>query len=113
MLTIDKLKEFGVDINSGLQRCVNNETLFLRLVSMVPDNESFNKLYEAVDNKDFDAAFSAAHSLKGILSNLSINPLLEPVLKITELLRNKTDYDYSSYLKEIEEKRKVLEEMCK
>lgn len=113
MPTIEKLKKFGVDVESGLKRCVNNEALFLRLVAMVPGNDSFNKLYVALENKNFDEAFTAAHSLKGILSNLSIDNLLEPVLKITELLRNKTDCDYSKYLKEIEEKRKALEELCK
>lgn len=113
MLTISRLKEYGVDTESGLKRCVNNEALFLRLVGMVPNNDSFNKLYVALENKNFDEAFTAAHSLKGILANLSINNILKPVQEITELLRSKTDCDYSMYLKDIEEKRKVLEELCK
>ena len=113
MLTIEKLKEFGVDVESGLKRCVNNEALFLRLVAMVPGNDSFSKLYTSIENKDFDEAFKAAHSLKGILSNLSINNMLKPVQDITELLRGKTDCDYSLYLKDIEGMRKTLEEMSK
>ena len=113
MLTIEKLKEFGVDVESGLKRCVNNEALFLRLVAMVPGNDSFNKLYTSIENKSFDEAFTAAHSLKGILSNLSINNMLKPVQEITELLRSKTDCDYSMYLVEIEKMRKKLEELCK
>ena len=113
MLTIEKLKEFGVDVESGLKRCVNNEALFLRLVAMVPGNDNFNKLYTSIENKNFDEAFVAAHSLKGILANLSINNILKPVQEITELLRSKTDCDYSKYLSEIEEMRKTLEELCK
>ena len=75
---------------------------------MVPSNESFNKLHSSIKNEDLDSAFEAAHALKGILSNLSITPLLEPILKITELLRNRTHCDYSLYLTEIEEKRQKL-----
>ena len=112
MLTIIKLKEFGVDVESGLKRCVNNEALFLRLTSMVPNNDSFNKLYEAIKNNDLDNAFLAAHALKGILSNLSITPLIELVNNITELLRNKTQMDYSPLVEEIEKKRKELELLC-
>ncbi|MCQ2563083.1 MAG: Hpt domain-containing protein [Mogibacterium sp.] len=33
-------------------------------------------------------AFEAAHALKGTLSNLSITPLLEPVVEMTERFRN-------------------------
>ena len=112
MLTIEKLKEFGADVNDGLQRCVNNESLYLRLVSMVPNNDSFKKLYLSIENNDLDEAFRAAHSIKGITSNLSITPLLKPVCEITELLRNKTQCDFTSYLDEIESKRKQLEELC-
>lgn len=112
MITIEKLIEFGADTKSGLERCVNNEALYLRLVNMVPGNPSFDKLDEAIRNKDLDAAFSNAHSLKGILANLSITSLLNPVLEITEALREKKDIDYSSLVKEILEKRNKLKELC-
>ena len=112
MLSIDTLKKYGADTNSGLGRCVNNEGLYLRLVKMVPSNSAFNSLYESIKNKNFDAAFNASHALKGILANLSINPILDPVNEITELLRNRQDIDYSKYLELIENKRKELEILC-
>ena len=112
MLTIEKLKEYGADTASGLSRCVNNEALYLRLTNMVPTNSAFKSLYDSINANNLDEAFSAAHALKGILLNLSITPLSEPVSTICELLRNKTEYDYSSYISLIEEKRKELEELC-
>lgn len=113
MLTIEKLNAFGADTKTGLTRCVNNEALYLRLVGMVPTNNGFNSLYEAIKNNDLDGAFSAAHGLKGILANLALSPLSDPVVILTDFLRMKKDVDYSPYLKEIEEKRKELEELCK
>ena len=112
MITISKLREYGADVNSGLARCVNNEALYLRLVAMVPNNDSFKKLYDAINNNDLDSAFLAAHSLKGISANLSINPIVDPVVEITELLRTKTAMDYSGLVSRIEEARKKLEELC-
>ena len=43
-------------------------------------------------------AFEAAHSLKGVLANLAITPLLEPIKEITELLRAETQMDYSELM---------------
>ncbi|MBO4666550.1 MAG: Hpt domain-containing protein [Bacilli bacterium] len=112
MLTIDKLKEYGADVQSGLQRCVNNESLYLRLVGMVPNNASFKELYTKIESNDLEGAFSAAHSLKGITANLSLTPLVVLVNEITELLRNKTQMDYSKLINDIEEKRSLLEKLC-
>ena len=36
MLTIDSLKKFGVDTDTGLARCMGNEALYLRLAASVP-----------------------------------------------------------------------------
>ena len=32
MLTVEKLKEYGADTGEGLNRCMNNEAFYLRLV---------------------------------------------------------------------------------
>ncbi len=111
MLTIEKLNEFGANTKDGITRCANNEALYLRLVNTIPSNPSFNSLYESIKNNNLDEAFQYAHGLKGILSNLSLNPILSPVIEITEHLRNKEMMDYSNYLSIIEEKRKELEEL--
>jgi hypothetical protein len=57
---------------------------------------------------DLQAAFEAAHSLKGVLGNLALTPLLDPVKEITELLRSKTEMDYSELLATIAQERDRL-----
>ena len=113
MLTIDELKKYGADTATGLMRCVNKESLYLRLVKTVPSHAHFNELYLAIESHDFEKGFQAAHGLKGVTMNLALPPLSEPIEKITELLRAKQDVDYSALLKQIEDARRALEEICK
>ena len=54
MITIDALKQWGADTQEGLQRCMNNEALYLRLINMFFDKNSFGELKEAVTNNDLD-----------------------------------------------------------
>lgn len=101
MLTIDKLKSFGADVNEGLTRCMNNESFYLMLIGKALDDKRLELLNEQVAAKDLDGAFESAHALKGMYANLSLTPLSKPVIEITELLRSRTDTDYSVLLKEI------------
>ena len=108
MLTIDALKQLGCNTDDGLTRCMGNEAFYFKLIGRVVDDKNFQALEDAVAAKNLDAAFDAAHSLKGVLGNLALTPVYEPVYEITELLRERKDIDYSEYLKTISEKRGEL-----
>lgn len=94
MLTIEKLKELGVDVDKGISRCGNNEALYLRLVKICIQEISADALHTALQDKDLDRAFDIAHKWKGGVSNLALHPILAPVCELTELLRNKAPGDY-------------------
>ena len=87
MLTIDYLREFGADIQEGMERCMNDEAFYLELVDMVLDDESFEELSSAVKADDKKAAFSAAHALKGLTANVALTPLATVITEMTDLLR--------------------------
>ena len=36
-----------------------------------------------------------AHALKGVIGNLALTPVYEPIAEMTELLRARTDMDYA------------------
>lgn len=108
MLTVEGLKAWGADTAQGISRCMGNEGFYLGFVPRVLADENFDKLAAAIGEHDLDAAFAAAHSLKGTLGNLSLTPLYEPVCEMTELLRARTDTDYAPYLKTIAEKKEEL-----
>ncbi len=104
-MTLDDLTSYGANVHEGLTRCMNNEGFYLSLVESIKDEEGFDKLSDAIAANDLGAAFDIAHSLKGILANLALTPLYEPVYEITELLRSKEAADYPALVEDILRKR--------
>lgn len=113
MLTIDKLLRFGTKVDEGLARCLNNEAFYFRMIGMAVEDAAFEKLEQALHEGDLDAAFTAAHALKGVLGNLSLEPLYRPAAELTELLRNKSPGDYDALLKTILDGRDALRTMIR
>ena len=111
MLTIDSLKAFGANTDDALARCMGNESFYFKLIGKVLEDRNFDVLEKAIISKDYDTAFEAAHSLKGVLGNLSLTPIYDPVNELTELLREKRDLDYTPYLKTITEKKEDLSKL--
>ena len=101
MLTIDNLKELGADVATGIARCVNDEGFYLKMVNMSLQDSNFDKLKAASEGGDLDAAFESAHALKGILGNVSLTNLYEPIAEMTEELRARKEIDYSGYIETI------------
>ena len=87
MLTVDKLRAYGAQVDAGLERCMKNEAFYLRLVQMELNDPNFAGLDAALAAGDAKAAFEAAHALKGAVGNLALTPIFEPVSELTELLR--------------------------
>ena len=100
MLTIEKLREYGADVDEGLARCMNMEDFYIGLVGKALADNRLPMLEKQIGDGDLDAAFETAHALKGMYANLSLSPLTKPVSEITELLRSRTDTDYSSLMTE-------------
>ena len=103
MITLETLKEYGADTDEALARCMNNEGFYLMLVGKSLNDANYEKLKEMIKAKNFDEAFSAAHALKGVVTNLSLTPLAEPIIEITEGLRAGEDRDYSDALAKMDE----------
>ena len=101
LITIEKLEQWGADTKNGLARCLNNEDFYLKMVDMALNGDGFEKLGAALEKKDLKAAFEAAHALKGVMANLALTPLQEPVSQMTELLRAGTDMDYTPLYEEV------------
>ena len=90
MLTIEKLRAWGADVDEAMERCLNNEAFYLRLVDKALQDPNFDRLKDAVGAGNLDKGFEAAHALKGVMANLALTPILIRVQEITELLRNRT-----------------------
>ena len=108
MITLDKLNQFGANTKEGLDRCMNNEAFYLRLVDKAINDDSFIKLKDELENKNYDEAFKIAHSLKGVLGNLSLTPLYDLAVEITENLRKVAEIDYFELINKLLNKREEL-----
>ena len=108
MLTIEKLAEFGVDTKEGLTRCMNNEGFYFKMIDLGLSNEYFETLGKALEENKLDEAFEAAHALKGVIGNLALAPIYNPLAEMTELLRAKKEADYVTIYRPIKEMRDKL-----
>ncbi|HIQ71308.1 MAG TPA: Hpt domain-containing protein [Candidatus Onthenecus intestinigallinarum] len=82
-----RLLQVGVDIDGGLERFMDNEALFLKCLRRFPTDTSFQQLEEALSAGDLQAAFVAAHTLKGVSGNLSLDAVFQASLPVVEALR--------------------------
>ena len=108
MLTLEKMRDLGIDPADGLTRCMNNEVFFFKMISMAVANDYFDTLGPALEKNDLESAFEAAHALKGVIGNLALKPIYEPLAEMTELLRAKKQADYISMYRPIKEIRDQL-----
>ena len=108
MLTIQALQDLGVNTKDGMARCLNNEQFYFRMLTTALGDDSCEKLAAAIEANDLDKAFELAHALKGVMGNLALTPIYDPVNEMLELLRSRTQMDYSPYIKTILEKKQAL-----
>ena len=68
-----------------------SEALVKKFVGKFLADQSFQQLESSLNAEDYDEAFRAAHTLKGVAQNLSFTKLYHSSHEITEALRTK-DY---------------------
>lgn len=71
-----------------VKKHLQRDTLIQRLVMKFPADKSFEKLKEALEDKAYEDAFRASHTLKGVSLNLSFANLSKSATELTESLRN-------------------------
>ena len=95
------LQEFYAQIDGSYADTVRrlcSESFVLRFVKKYPANPSFDELCEAVDRSDWESAFRAAHTLKGVALNHGFDPLCAAPAPQTEAMRGAKPLDVFSLL---------------
>ena len=111
MLTIEGLKDYGADVDEGLKRCVNNQAFYLKMVEKAAGDPTFERLLATIKAGQLEEAFEAAHALKGVYGNLAIKPLYQPISELTELLRGRTQMDYSEFVTVLKSQKEKLDQL--
>jgi HPt (histidine-containing phosphotransfer) domain-containing protein len=101
MITIEKLREFGADVDDGLARCLNKKDFYIDLIKRLTDDKRIYLLDQQIKGMELGEAFETAHTLKGMYANLSITPLTIPCTEMTELLRRRVDTDYTELMEKL------------
>lgn len=84
------LQEFYARIGGNYEatlRRLPSEALVRKFVLKYPGDPSFNQLKDALAAQDWETAFRAAHTLKGVAQNLGFDRLYTAVFALTEQLR--------------------------
>lgn len=68
-------------------RRLPSEAFIKKFLLRYPDDPSFPQLEEAVAQSDWETAFRAAHTVKGVAQNLGLEDLYRSADALTEALR--------------------------
>lgn len=97
------LAEAGADVNATMDRFLNNENLYKKFLFKFIDDPNFNLLKENLETGQFEDAFKAAHTLKGVSANLGLTPVYTPLSQLTEQLRSQEYDGWNTLFREVEE----------
>lgn len=91
-MTVQECYEaFGGNYAECFSRLRSDERI-AKFLGKVPNDGSYKLLIDSLEQRNLAEAFRAAHTLKGVCMNLSLTRLYESSVKLTELLRNRTEY---------------------
>lgn len=79
---------FGGDYDSVKERISKDEMIEKFLVKFLSE-PSYENLCNSLEQEDYQEAFRAAHSMKGVCANLGFSELGENASVLTEYLRGK------------------------
>ncbi len=82
-----KLFKAGIHASEGVERVGGNAEAYESMLVRFPKDPYFSRLCEAITQKNVETAFEAAHALKGIVGNLSMNRMYDDLVPLVEQLR--------------------------
>ena len=82
-----KIIEYGADESGINDRFMGNAELYISCLREFVDEPNFGLLEDALTRKDDEAAFEAAHALKGLSGNLGATACYEAICALVETLR--------------------------
>ncbi len=81
------LAAYGIDTTDAMDRMDDDADLYKKLALKYLNNTNFVDLTAAMEVKDYDTAYNAAHTLKGVAGNLSFTKLYHIASSVCEALR--------------------------
>lgn len=84
---MEQLTQLGIDMESVMERFMNNDKMVTKFMLKFLEDTNIDRFRQAMKDEDTQAAFAAAHTIKGLCKNLSLVSMDKTFSEITELLR--------------------------
>ena len=107
----EKLQAYGVDLDSALNRFMENEQFYERILSKFPKDENFTLMEKSINENNIPLAFRHAHTLKGLVATLDLTNLLTILTPITEQLRTGETEGIQDLFEELKTEYKLICEL--
>lgn len=89
------------DIDGTLRRLGGSEEFYAVCLKAFLADETMRELNSAVSSADWESAFTAAHSLKGVAGNMGFVPLFHAAGQLVVAIRNGCLNEIPGYLHEV------------
>ena len=87
-MTLEEFYEqMGVEYREVISRFLNHDQIVLKYLRKFLQDDTYNRLEEAMAEADGEAIFRYAHTLKGLSSNLSLMGILKYSSEIVAAIR--------------------------
>lgn len=99
---LEALNLAGVDVKGAVARFAGNDALYLKFLKKLPADDNFAKIKPALDAGDMETALTAAHTLKGVSGNLSVDRLYKASSDMVSRIREKNYEEAAASYGELE-----------
>lgn len=86
-MTWENLATAGINCKDGTKRFCGQAALYEKYLVRFPSDLNYQNMMLALEQKDYGAALTYAHALKGLAGNLSLDTLHARVTPLVQALR--------------------------
>ncbi len=106
---IEELTAMGCEMQMTMSRFLDDEEFYEECFEESLRDKDFEELGKALEENRVDDAFKAAHTLKGVISNMGLTSMMNIVVPVVEALRiGSTEGTAEGYANLLEERKKYL-----
>lgn len=97
-----KLVDAGINYDEGLNRFMQKEETYLKFLRRIGEDGNMSVLRKKIEENDVEGAFAAAHTIKGVCANLSIDGMNAVLNPMVEILRAGSMENVEDMMEEVE-----------
>lgn len=91
----------GTDVQEAIHRLYDDEAIYSKFLVTFLDDQTMAELNEAIEDREWDEAFTSAHALKGLAGNMGFMPLMNSVGRLTVLIRGGRKTEAGEYMEQV------------